>query len=344
MVPSARPTLLSAVIDEQDYGRQATTSTNAGERIAKVIARAGLASRREAEAWIAAGRVAVNGAVIASPALNVTAQRPHHRRRRAAAGARAHAALPLSQAARADDDARRPAGPADHLRASAGRPAAPDQRRPARFQHRGAAAAHQRRRARARARTAGDRLAAPLSRARPWHGDAGAARRVARTASPSTASITAPIEATHRSRAGRQSLAHVRDPRRQEPRGAQRARPSRARRDAAHPRVVRPVPARRAGRGRGRGSAHPRFCASSSASGSSRNRAPISRCRFCRGRPRRPRTRGARPRRANRRVIPGARTKRNARARNLRRKFHGARRDDRAAAAASAQTTRAPMC
>ena len=43
-----------------------------GERIAKVIARAGLASRREAEAWIAAGRVAVNGAVIASPALNVT--------------------------------------------------------------------------------------------------------------------------------------------------------------------------------------------------------------------------------------------------------------------------------
>jgi 23S rRNA pseudouridine2605 synthase len=44
------------------------------ERIAKVMARAGIASRREAEAWIAAGRVAVNGAVIASPALNVTAQ------------------------------------------------------------------------------------------------------------------------------------------------------------------------------------------------------------------------------------------------------------------------------
>ena len=42
------------------------------ERVAKVIARAGLASRREAEAWIVAGRVAVNGEVIASPALNVT--------------------------------------------------------------------------------------------------------------------------------------------------------------------------------------------------------------------------------------------------------------------------------
>jgi 23S rRNA pseudouridine2605 synthase len=45
-----------------------------GDRIAKVIARAGLASRREAEAWIAAGRVSVNGKTIASPALNVTAR------------------------------------------------------------------------------------------------------------------------------------------------------------------------------------------------------------------------------------------------------------------------------
>ena len=47
-------------------------SQTSGERIAKVIARAGLASRREAETWIAAGRVSVNGALISSPALNVT--------------------------------------------------------------------------------------------------------------------------------------------------------------------------------------------------------------------------------------------------------------------------------
>ena len=43
-----------------------------GDRIAKVMARAGLASRRDAEVWIAQGRVSVNGKVISSPALNVT--------------------------------------------------------------------------------------------------------------------------------------------------------------------------------------------------------------------------------------------------------------------------------
>ena len=41
------------------------------ERIAKAIARAGVCSRREAEAWIVAGRVSVNGKVITSPALDV---------------------------------------------------------------------------------------------------------------------------------------------------------------------------------------------------------------------------------------------------------------------------------
>ena len=43
-----------------------------GDRIAKVLARAGVASRREAERMIEAGRVAVNGKTIDSPALNVT--------------------------------------------------------------------------------------------------------------------------------------------------------------------------------------------------------------------------------------------------------------------------------
>lgn len=42
-----------------------------GDRIAKVIARAGLASRRGAEKMILDGRVTVNGMVISTPALNI---------------------------------------------------------------------------------------------------------------------------------------------------------------------------------------------------------------------------------------------------------------------------------
>ncbi|MGB6699012.1 MAG: pseudouridine synthase, partial [Methylocella sp.] len=42
-----------------------------GERVAKVMARAGLCSRREAEAWIGEGRVALNGVALTNPAVNV---------------------------------------------------------------------------------------------------------------------------------------------------------------------------------------------------------------------------------------------------------------------------------
>jgi len=48
-------------------------STPEGERIAKVLSRAGVASRREAERLIELGEVQVNGKTISSAALNVTA-------------------------------------------------------------------------------------------------------------------------------------------------------------------------------------------------------------------------------------------------------------------------------
>jgi 23S rRNA pseudouridine2605 synthase len=61
------------LIGDQAMSRKSEPDTG-GERIAKVMARAGLCSRREAEAWIAAGRVAVNGKTITSPALNIGAR------------------------------------------------------------------------------------------------------------------------------------------------------------------------------------------------------------------------------------------------------------------------------
>jgi 23S rRNA pseudouridine2605 synthase len=51
----------------------AEPATDQAQRIAKVMARAGLCSRRDAERWIAEGRVAVDGAVLTSPAVTVTA-------------------------------------------------------------------------------------------------------------------------------------------------------------------------------------------------------------------------------------------------------------------------------
>ena len=53
-------------------GPQPPKVKKSGERIAKVVSRAGLASRRDAEEWITQGRVSVNGRVINSPALDVT--------------------------------------------------------------------------------------------------------------------------------------------------------------------------------------------------------------------------------------------------------------------------------
>ncbi len=53
-------------------GREEIVGTK-GERIAKHLARAGLCSRRDAERWIAEGRVKLDGKVLKSPAVTVTA-------------------------------------------------------------------------------------------------------------------------------------------------------------------------------------------------------------------------------------------------------------------------------
>jgi 23S rRNA pseudouridine2605 synthase len=60
--------------DDRRGARPEPKPKKAGERIAKVMSRAGLASRRDAEEWVTQGRVAVNGRVINSPALDVTSR------------------------------------------------------------------------------------------------------------------------------------------------------------------------------------------------------------------------------------------------------------------------------
>jgi 16S rRNA U516 pseudouridylate synthase RsuA-like enzyme len=68
---------------------------NEGERIAKVIARAGShPPRGGGEAWIAAGRVSVNGAKITFAGAQRHARRQDRGRRQAAARRGAHAAVP----------------------------------------------------------------------------------------------------------------------------------------------------------------------------------------------------------------------------------------------------------
>jgi 23S rRNA pseudouridine2605 synthase len=58
--------------DRRPRREEAPKPKKAGERIAKVLARAGLASRRDAEEMVTQGRVTVNGRLINSPALDVT--------------------------------------------------------------------------------------------------------------------------------------------------------------------------------------------------------------------------------------------------------------------------------
>jgi 23S rRNA pseudouridine2605 synthase len=68
----ARPEGFKQEGERKPFARpRVAEEAEAGERIAKRLARVGIASRRDAEELIAAGRVKVNGKVLASPAFNV---------------------------------------------------------------------------------------------------------------------------------------------------------------------------------------------------------------------------------------------------------------------------------
>ncbi len=58
-------------MSDNEKNQKKDDKTEKGDRIAKRLARAGLCSRRDAERWIADGRVSVNGRVLDSPALVV---------------------------------------------------------------------------------------------------------------------------------------------------------------------------------------------------------------------------------------------------------------------------------
>ncbi|HEY2111906.1 MAG TPA: pseudouridine synthase [Dongiaceae bacterium] len=70
-MPSSPPPADTPPPEDKASPGEASAAVAGGERIAKRIARAGLCSRREAEAWIAEGRVIVDGHKITSPALVV---------------------------------------------------------------------------------------------------------------------------------------------------------------------------------------------------------------------------------------------------------------------------------
>lgn len=71
MAAEIRPPLSGDENSTESSPQAAADAPAPGERIAKRLARVGLCSRRDAERWIAEGRVVVNGKVLDSPALVV---------------------------------------------------------------------------------------------------------------------------------------------------------------------------------------------------------------------------------------------------------------------------------
>jgi 23S rRNA pseudouridine2605 synthase len=64
---------MEAILAEDEHEGEDIAPSPDGERIAKVIARAGICSRRDAEKLIAEGRVLLDGEIVTTPAIKVTA-------------------------------------------------------------------------------------------------------------------------------------------------------------------------------------------------------------------------------------------------------------------------------
>ena len=86
------------------------------QRIAKLLARAGIASRREIERMIAEGRIALNGEKLTTPATLLADLDGRDRRRQAGSTREGDAPVPLLQAAGDSDRRARSEGPRDDLR------------------------------------------------------------------------------------------------------------------------------------------------------------------------------------------------------------------------------------
>ena len=150
----APPTGRRARGDVRAAARAAGPSEVEPQRIAKLLARAGVGSRRDIERMIERGLVALRGTVLTTPATIVTSLDGITVEGREVEAIEATRLFPLSQTRGIPDDRARSGRAADHLRRAAAGAATTRARRAARHEHRGFAAAHHRRWVETRARTA----------------------------------------------------------------------------------------------------------------------------------------------------------------------------------------------